>query len=81
MFIDATPKEAEPPRPRGANLSQAAANLATCQKVEKDLLRFIGYIDALALTKCWNGDDLLATLTEGWGTEPTLCVNTKRPTT
>ncbi len=35
-FIDATLKEVETPRPRGAKLSRAAANLVTCTTVEKD---------------------------------------------
>ena len=35
-FLDATLKEVQTPRPRGAKLSRAAANLATCQTVEKD---------------------------------------------
>ena len=35
-FLDATLKEVQTPRARGAKLSRAAANLATCQTVEKD---------------------------------------------
>lgn len=35
-FIDATLKEVETARPRGAKLSREAANLATCTTVEKD---------------------------------------------
>ena len=39
-FLDATLKEVHTPRARGAKLSRAAANLATCQTVEKDHGRF-----------------------------------------
>ena len=39
-FIDATLKEVESPRPRGAKLSRAAASLAMCQTVEKEHGRF-----------------------------------------